>query len=153
MASPYRLTWHSVTRQAQCVEVTPFHSYCNQQACGPIVRLGLNVACASEVYIKSFKIAFFRHCSITCAFPYTLHLLPRAFSDSSLQKPRLSLINHKRYDFYALIALYSWFHVLIDCLGLFRFSHFRFSPHFLVPLFSGFFAWVGFSGFLLSFTP
>jgi len=104
MASPYRPTWHPVTGQALCAEVTPSCSYCNQQTRGPIVRLGLNVACASQVYVKSFKIARSRHCSITCACSYTLHLLPRAFSDSSLQKLKLSLINHQRYDFYALIA-------------------------------------------------
>ena len=126
MASSYRPTWHPVTRQAQCAQVTPSCSHCNQQTRGPIVRVGLNVACASQVYIKSFKIAHSRHCSITCACSYTLHLLLRDFSNSFLQKPKLLLINHKRYDFYALMVLYSCSYVLINCLGLFRFSHLRF---------------------------
>jgi len=29
MASPYRPTWHPVTGQTQCAEVTPSCSYCN----------------------------------------------------------------------------------------------------------------------------
>jgi len=107
MASPYRPTWHPVTGQAQCTEVTPSCSSCDQRTRGLIVRWGLNVACASQVYVKSFKIARSRNCSITCTCSYTLHLLPRAFSDSFLRIPKLSLINHQRYNFYALIALYS----------------------------------------------
>ena len=145
MASPYHPTWHPVTGKAQCTEVTPSCSYCNQQTRGPIVRLGLNVACASQVYIKSFKIGRSRHCSITCTCSYTLHLLPWASLIPFLQNPKLSLINHQRYDFYALIALYSWFHVLINCLGLFIFLLFFNLPlHLLRFPVSRFFARIGF---------
>jgi len=55
MASPYRPMWHPMTRQAQCTEVTPSYSCCDQRTRGLIVRLGLNVACASQVYVEPFK--------------------------------------------------------------------------------------------------
>ena len=65
MASRYRPTWPPMIGQEQCTEVTPSCSCCNQRTRGLIMWLGLNVACASQVYVKSLKNARSMHCSIT----------------------------------------------------------------------------------------
>ena len=78
MASSYCSTWLPVTGRVQCTEVTLPCSCFNQCTRVLIRRLGLNVACASQVYVKSFKNVCFMHCSITWNFSHTLHLLPRA---------------------------------------------------------------------------
>jgi len=68
MTSPCRPTWLPVTGRVQCTEVTFSCSCFNQHPRVLNNWLGLNVACASQVYVKYFESARFMHCSITCNF-------------------------------------------------------------------------------------
>ena len=106
MASPYRPTWLHVTGCVQCTEVTFSCSHFKQCTRVLIKRLGLNVACASQVYVKSFKSV--PSCTVPslATFSCTLHLPFRVLSIHLSQKSLLSFINNRRYDLSPLISLY-----------------------------------------------
>ena len=102
MASPYRPTWLPVTGRVQCIEVTLSCSCCNQRTRVLIRRLWLNVACASQVYVKSFENARFMHCSITWNFSRTLHVLPRALWFPFLAKPKTFAHQQSKVWFFSI---------------------------------------------------
>jgi len=93
--------------RVQCTEVMLSYSCLNQRTRVLIKWLGLNVAYAFPVYVKSFK---------KCALHALIHHLQLSialfvflFKHSGFlhaQKSGLSLINNQRYDFSPFIALY-----------------------------------------------
>jgi len=54
-SSPCRPTWLQVTERAHCTEVTLSCSCLDQRTRALIKWLGLNIAYAFQVYVKSFK--------------------------------------------------------------------------------------------------
>ena len=148
MALPCRPTWLQVIGRAQCTEVTLSCSCFNQRTRVLMRRLGLNVACASQVYVKSFKNVRFMHCFITWNFSRTLHLHLQAL---------VSFLRKNKNFCSSIIKCMIFLHWLLftsdlcidNYLRLFKLPHFKFSSASSMFLcFLSFPTRVGFSGFL-----